>query len=76
MFDQWYLDLWATMFLGMSAFAALFALIGIGVVAFEGRSGWPKELTTVVVGLPLVGLLFPLIVLIPFIALYRAVRNK
>lgn len=76
MFDQWWLDLWATMAIACAAFALLFAVIGMLIVAFEGRKGWPMELTYVIVMFLATGILFPLVVLIPFVAIYRAVTDK
>lgn len=76
MVETWWLDLWLTLIFGMTGFGLLFAIIGVMMVAAQGRSGWPRELTVVVFGFPLVGLLAPLIVLLPFVALYRAVKDK
>lgn len=72
----WWLDIWVTLASVCGFLGVMFLLIGVMMVAVEGRKGWDDGLTLVVLGFPIIGILFPLIVFVPFVALYRAVRNK
>lgn len=75
--EIWWLDLWATVAIFMAGLGLFFAFIGMCMVAVEGRKGWDDGVTFGVVGIPLAGILFPFIILaLPIIAIYRAIRNK
>lgn len=49
---------------------------GAFAVAISGREGWGYELNEFIVLIAIIGLLWPLVVFTPFIAVYRAVMNK
>jgi len=74
--EPWWLDLWAYMAMFTTGIGLLFALIGLIAVAVEGPEAWHDGFTLVVLGFPVVGILFPLIVLVPFVGIYRLIRRK
>lgn len=75
--NPWWLDLWATMAVFSTAIGIFFAILGVAMVAMEGRKGWPSQFTYVVLVFPVMGILFPFILIaFPFVALYRVVTDK
>lgn len=69
-------EMWLFVGLAMTILAVVFTLIGLAMVALQGRKGWNNDLTFSLLGMLIIGWLWPpLLLALPFVAVYRIVRN-
>lgn len=75
--EPWWLDLWVFMASLMAVFAGVLASIGCGLVLFEGRKAWTRELTGTILFLLGFGLFFPLVIVVAVLVfIYRVVTGE